>query len=171
MTEIKNPFYYGGVAEENYFCNRVSEIDILKRDISNGINILIYAPRRFGKTSLIIKTLKELKNRYIFIDMMSITDEIEFINAYFNAISVSLETTAEKTVRYFKNVLKIRPNINVSFDMDGKPSYSLSFAGNEKEKVLQEVMNIPYEHAKQSAKTIIVVLDEFQEISEVKKVL
>ncbi len=166
MSNAKNPFYYGGVAEETYFCNRVNEIETMKMDINNGLNLLIYAPRRFGKTSLVIKALKELKNRYIFIDLMGITDEVEFINAYFNAISTSLETTAEKTVRYFKKVLKIRPNINVIFDMDGSPSYSLTFARSEKENVLEEVMNILYEHAVLSKEKPIVVLDEFQEISK-----
>jgi uncharacterized protein len=166
MSNIKNPFYYGGLAEENYFCNRVNEIEILKQDINNGLNVLIYAPRRFGKTSLVIKTLKELKIRYIFIDLMGITDEIEFINAYFNAISTSLETTTEKTVRYLKDVLKIRPNINVTFDMDGSPSYSLSFARSEKENVFEEIMDILFRHAEHSKEKPIVVLDEFQEISK-----
>lgn len=166
MSFVKTPFYYGGVAKENYFCNRVDEIEIVKNDINNGLNILIYAPRRFGKTSLIIKALKELKNRYIFIDLMGITDDIEFINAYFNAISISLETTAEKTVRYFKKILKIRPNINVTFDREGSPSYSLSFTKSEKGNVFEEIMNIPFEHAKHSKEKPIVVLDEFQEISK-----
>ena len=150
MKNLKNPFYYGGVAEDSYFCNRNSEIDSLKKDIKNGINILIYAPRRFGKTSLIVKTLKELKSKYIFIDLMGITDETEFINAYFNAISTSLETSTEKTVTYLKQILKIKPNINVTFDMDGKPSYSLSFTKKEKEKILEEVISIPYEHVKKT---------------------
>ncbi|RKX86180.1 MAG: hypothetical protein DRP58_04795 [Spirochaetes bacterium] len=166
MSSTKTPFYYGGVAEENYFCNRVEEIEVVKKDINNGLNILIYAPRRFGKTSLVLKALKELNNRYIFIDLMGITDEIEFINAYFNAISISLETTTEKTVRYFKKVLKIRPNINITFDMEGSPSYSLSFTKSEKGNVLEEIMNIPFEHAKHSKEKPIVVLDEFQEVSK-----
>ena len=74
MTEVKNPFYYGGVAEETYFCNRVTEINSIKKDINNGLNILIYAPRRFGKTSLIIKALKELKNRYIYMDRIAVNE-------------------------------------------------------------------------------------------------
>lgn len=166
MANLKNPFYYGGLAEETYFCNRVNETEILKQDINNGLNVLIYAPRRFGKTSLVIKTLKELKTGYIYIDLMGITDEIEFINAYFNAISTSLETTTEKTVRYLKNVLKIRPNINVTFDMDGSPSYSLSFARSEKDNVFEEIMDILFRHAEHSKEMPIVVLDEFQEISK-----
>ena len=166
MISNKNPFYYGGVAEENYFCNRVNEIEILKKDIKNGLNILIYAPRRFGKTSLVLKALKELNSRFIFMDLMGITDEAEFINAYFNAISSSLGTTTEKTVGYFKKILKIKPNINVLFDSNGSPSYSLSFTKNEKDNVLEEIMDILLKHAEHSKEIPIVILDEFQEISK-----
>jgi hypothetical protein len=70
----KNPFYYGGSIENEYFCNRVDELKNLKTDILSGLNSLIYAPRRFGKTSLVLKSLKELKKtdgiKYIFLDLM-----------------------------------------------------------------------------------------------------
>ena len=49
---MRNPFYYGGLVRNKFFCNRIDELSELKEDILNGINVLIYAPRRFGKTSL-----------------------------------------------------------------------------------------------------------------------
>ena len=60
---MKNPFYYGGSVENEHFCNRVQEIKELKADISAGLNTLIYAPRRFGKTSFVLKTMRELKEQ------------------------------------------------------------------------------------------------------------
>ena len=59
----------------------------LKVDILSGLNTLIYAPRRFGKTSLVLKSLKELEQtdgvKYIFLDLMYLTSVEEFINKYF----------------------------------------------------------------------------------------
>lgn len=63
-------------------------------------------------------------------------------------------------------MLKIKPNINVAFDMDGSPSYSLSFTRSEKENVFEEIMDILFKHAEHSKEKPIVVLDEFQEISK-----
>ena len=83
----KNPFYYGGAIVDDHFCNRVDEIEELKGNIASGLNLLIYAPRRFGKTSLVLKTLEELKNdnvEYIFFDIMHISTLDEFINKYFS---------------------------------------------------------------------------------------
>lgn len=168
MPKNKNPFYYGGIAEKEYFCNRAKEIETIRKDISNGLNLLLYAPRRFGKTSLVLKALNKPGSKYIFVDLMSVTDESEFINTYFNAISKSLATTVEKTVRYFKNTLRLKPNINVSFDMSGTPSYSLTVGVKDKAPVLSEILDLPYLYAKTDGIKPVIVFDEFQEITKLK---
>ncbi len=162
---IINPFYYGGAITDEHFCNRVQELKELKQDINAGLNLLIYAPRRFGKTSFVLKALDELKDantKYIFLDLMYISTQEEFINKYFNAIAQSLEQSSEKVVKFFKSVVKLRPNINVNFDHIGTPSFSLALSDENKHTTLEEVMNSILDFAKKSK--IIVVFDEFQEI-------
>jgi len=159
-----NPFYFGGVVSGEHFCNRKSEIATIQSDLNNGLNLLIYAPRRFGKTSLIENTLQPINTHHIFLDMMSITDEKEFINDYFNAISTSLYTTTDKVINFFKNILNIRPNISVDFDQTGQAKYSLSFSVSEQPDVFREIVNIPNRYAIHQKKRVIVVFDEFQEI-------
>jgi len=161
---IKKPFHYGGTVDNQYFCNRTAETKELKTDIDTGLNLLIYAPRRFGKTSLVLHTLKQTDYQYIFLDFMSIVDDHEFINEYFNAISKSLNTTADKVVDFFKKILKIKPNISVDFDMSGNPSFKLNFLHKENATVLKEVLELPYLYAKHYNKRVVVVFDEFQEV-------
>lgn len=161
---IKKPFHYGGTVDNQHFCNRTAEIKELKTDIDIGLNLLLYAPRRFGKTSLVLHTLKQTDYQYIFLDFMSIVDDQEFINEYFNAISKSLNTTADKVVDFFKNILKIKPNISVDFDMSGTPSFKLNFLQKENSTVLKEVLELPYKYAKYHNKRVVVVFDEFQEV-------
>lgn len=162
-----NPFYYGGTIENKYFCNRVDELKDLKTDILSGLNSLIYAPRRFGKTSLVLKSLKELQTtddvKYIFLDLMYLTTVEEFINKYFNELAKNLEEPTDKIVNFFKSVLKIRPNINVSFDVSGSPNFSLALSGEDVSKTLEEVLNIPLSFANEGKK-IVIVFDEFQEV-------
>jgi len=168
MRKNINPFYYGGIAEDEYFCNRIDEIDDIKNSIDSGLNLLIYAPRRFGKTSLVFKTLKEIKCKYVYMDMMIISDESDFINEYFNAISQSLQTTTDKVINFFKSVLKIKPNINVSFDSVGNPTYSLEFLPQSSKTLFKEVLNIPYQYALKTDEKIVIVFDEFQEVNKIK---
>jgi len=162
---ITNPFYYGGAITDEHFCNRIQELKDLKQDIDAGLNILIYAPRRFGKTSFVLKTLDELKStntKYIFLDLMYISTQEEFINKYFNAIAQSLEQSSEKIVKFFKSIVKLRPNINVNFDHSGSPSFSLALSGEDKYNTLEDVMNSILNFAKDNK--VVVILDEFQEI-------
>ena len=164
MSMIKKPFHYGGVVSHEHFCNRASELKELKTDIDTGLNILLYAPRRFGKTSLVLKALKQTEYRYIFLDFMSIVDTEEFINEYFDAISKSLNTTADKVVNFFKKIIGIRPNINVDFDASGNPTFKLNFTHSESKAVLKEVLALPYQYAAYHNKKVVVVFDEFQEV-------
>ena len=163
-----NPFYYGGTIEDEYFCNRVDELKELKTDILSGLNSLIYAPRRFGKTSLVLKSLKELQKtddiKYVFLDLMYITTVEEFINKYFNELAKNLQEPTDKIVNFFKSILRIRPNINVSFDASGNPNFSLALSGEDLGKTLEEVLNIPLSFAA-GEKKIVIVFDEFQEIT------
>jgi AAA+ ATPase superfamily predicted ATPase len=51
---MKNPFYYssGSGIEQDDFCGQQREIEELRTDIESGMNTLVYAARRFGKTAL-----------------------------------------------------------------------------------------------------------------------
>ncbi|ACO04910.1 MAG TPA: ATP-binding protein [Persephonella sp.] len=164
---MRNPFYYGGIVSEKYFCNRENEIKELKKDILNGLNILIYAPRRFGKSSLVIHTLEKLKKekklKYIFVDLMGISSKEEFINEYFNAVAQSLEEPLDKVINFFKNVIKFRPVIRVTVDEYGRTKFHLEFSPEKTLETLEEVLDLPLFYAKKG-RNICIVFDEFQEI-------
>ena len=53
---MKNPFVYGETVSGDNFCDRVREMKELAADIKNGQNVIIFSPRRYGKTR------KRLKN-------------------------------------------------------------------------------------------------------------
>jgi len=164
MSIRKSPFYYGGVVKDEYFCNRSKETKELVADIDSGLNVLMYAPRRFGKTSLVLNALSKTEYSYVFLDLMSIVDAEEFINEYFNAISKGINTPSDKVVTLFKKVLGLRPNISVEFDMNGLPSFKLNFLHSESKKVLNEVLELPFRYAEHQNKKVVVVFDEFQEV-------
>ncbi len=160
---ITNPFYYGGTIKDKYFCNRVDELRNLKNDINAGLNTLIYAPRRFGKTSLVLKALNELEKessiKYVFLDLMYVSTVEEFINRYFNLLAKNLEEPTDKIINFFKSILKIRPNINVNFDINGTPNFSLSFNSDELNQTLEDVLNIPMAFTKGGKKVVIVLMN------------
>ena len=60
---VKNPFKYGEPVIGEDFTDRESECKEIAHDLYSGQNIILYSPRRLGKTSLIIEIEKRLKER------------------------------------------------------------------------------------------------------------
>ena len=52
-----NPFTYGALALDDAFTNRETELRDLVADMENGQDVVLYAPRRYGKSSLVIRAI------------------------------------------------------------------------------------------------------------------
>src|SRR3954465_8525187 len=63
MAVKANPFKYGPIALDDAFTDRDLEIAELCTDALNGQDVVIFAPRRFGKTSLVRRVAQELGRR------------------------------------------------------------------------------------------------------------
>lgn len=63
---IENPFILRGYISDAYFCDREKETIDLIREIKNGNNITLIAPRRIGKTGLVqhVYAQEEIKDKY-----------------------------------------------------------------------------------------------------------
>ena len=48
-----NPFLFGALALDESFADRREEIAELASDMRNGQDVVIFAPRRYGKSSLV----------------------------------------------------------------------------------------------------------------------
>ncbi|HEY4412922.1 MAG TPA: hypothetical protein VGN06_07985, partial [Gaiellaceae bacterium] len=57
---MSNPFNFGDVALDDGFTDRERDLAELKADIRNGQNVVVFAPRRYGKSSLIWRAAHEL---------------------------------------------------------------------------------------------------------------
>ena len=68
-----NPFKFGSIVEEPYFTNRVEEIKKVRSVLESENHLIISSPRRYWKTSLILKVVKELDRPFIDIDLQIIT--------------------------------------------------------------------------------------------------
>ena len=55
-----NPFRFGPLALDEAFTNRQTELDSLVADARNGQDVVVFAPRRYGKSSLVWRVAQEL---------------------------------------------------------------------------------------------------------------
>lgn len=160
-----NPFQYGSVVTGDQFCNRTQEIRELRSDIDNGLNVLIYAPRRFGKTSLVQEVVNNGPYLVLFYDLMGAVDKQSFTQGYFRSIARSLERSADRIVRVLKESLHFKPEVSATFDESGTPAFSVTISPGREEPILEEVLELPARLSEKRKKRVVVIFDEFQEIT------
>ena len=167
---MKNPFKYGETVTGEYFANRKKEICDIKSAIKSAQNMFIYSFRRMGKTSL-LKTVIELlkKDRSIvaiYVDLQRAASAGQFVETYSAAISrafITKEAKISKAGSFFKRIV---PSFEI--DADGKLRFSFDFSKTSQgiDKAIEEVYEIPQKIAVKYKKRVVVIFDEFQEISQ-----
>lgn len=162
-----NPFKYGTVVEDRSFINRKKEIAQIKDDLLNGNNIILYAPRRYGKTSLIKHILKDLKKsgvKTVYLDFFQVYSLENLIHLYASNIMANSGFSLKKIIKSLKTYIRgIMPSIGL--DDGGKPILSLSYdAKIPKEYSLLDVLDLPKKLNGKKEKWVV-VFDEFQEIN------
>ncbi len=161
---MKNPFRYGIAVDDPYFVGREQETNDIKAVLTGGQSLVMYSPRRFGKTSLVLRLLKELRKegyQTVYLDFFKVNSRSKFTQLYFNGIMSALPSW-EKALRQVSGFLKsLRPGM--SLDSMGNPSFTLQQA-NAQTYDITEVFDIPQKLA--GDKPWIVVFDEFQDINK-----
>lgn len=166
---MRNPFTLG-IVQKNDFCNRDKEIEDLLRSARNGDNIVLFSPRRYGKSSLITRVLDMLREEgflTVYVDLFPISSETDFVSRFsagvFRGIGRGADprTFAEKVKNIFNRLI---PTFEVKPD-----GYSISAKFDrttETGVLLDDLMDGIYKYVKKKKVRACVALDEFQEITE-----
>ena len=166
---MKNPFIFGDVVKGEYFTNREEEIKELTLDLLSGQNILVFSPRRYGKTSLILKVLNNLKKEDVipvYVDLFRITSVHTFVKIYTAAITKATATKLEEAVQFLKtNFPTIVPKVVVKTSEPAEFEFDFEAAKEDMDKVLDDLYDLPQKIAAKRKRQLIVVFDEFQEIA------
>ncbi len=106
-------FIVGQVAMGDNFWDRAYELEDIWDAIENGSHVLLSAPRRVGKTSIMRKMQHEPKEGYflIYIDTESADKENEFWHKLFHLLMEEKFIATTKTKA--KNILSILKNISI----------------------------------------------------------
>lgn len=164
---IDNPFPVTRYASPSLFCDREQELAILTGALRNGRHILLYSPRRFGKTGLIHHTFntlaKDRGTRTVFADIYAARDVHDFNTILVNAVHAALNPTVKQFLRNAGEWFgALRPT--VSFDeLSGKPRIGLERAEISREAATTtEIFRILNEQDR----TIYLAIDEFQQVAQ-----
>ena len=160
-----NPFKFGDPVEGEYYLPRPELDNLAYHFLSNRIHIVLIGPRRFGKTSFVINLLKKLEAEGYacpFIDIFNITSHRDFLQQMLRALKVKKNWT-ESAKKWLSSW---QPKISAEVDpISGQTSFGLTIdRGSEKD--VKEMIQDVLAGLKKLGEKVVVVIDEFQKISE-----
>lgn len=167
----KNPFLFGPIVSGDAFYDRVEIERQLFRAVSSGQNVLLYAPRRYGKSSLVARVVESLRREgraCLYFDMMKVNSLEHFLQSYASAALALKSRTSRSLGALGKFFRGLRPKITIGDQ--GEPSLSLDFSSPPDTRTLEDVLSLP-ESLGSPEKRVVVVFDEFQEIGRLSSTL
>ncbi|PIU22418.1 MAG: hypothetical protein COT14_01300 [Candidatus Diapherotrites archaeon CG08_land_8_20_14_0_20_30_16] len=154
---MNNPFVFGSVVKGNQFCNRQKEIAEISRICKSNNNLILVSPRRYGKTSLIVNALEQIKLQYVLVDCYRLDSKEDFVNRLITNYLFSLKQgNIIDKVKYLSKIL----DIEVEFKAKIVNVKIKKFDYSSLETLIVEI-----------SKDRLIVFDEFQAVFELDKTL
>jgi hypothetical protein len=174
MAAPTNPFLYGSLALDEAFTDRELEITELRSDLQNGQDVVILAPRRYGKTSLVWRVQQELLKKRVLVaqvDLMTTPTKErlaeKLAKTIHDDIASALYRAREAALGVFRG-LRVTPRVTLDPD-DASVSFGFD-VGHRREDVdatLERLFELPGELGAERKRRVVLVLDEFQEITDI----
>lgn len=166
-------FIFDRLVDSENICNLVKEQDALRRLVRRGAKVVVYAPRNYGKTSVIKNVIiEEFRQRHkrcfvFFADLLSVRS--------LESLTVRLRTAFEHSFAEsfpVRNILEsakhflaaLRPELSID-SLTGSPSLSLRISDDP---AGQTILSI-FRHVRGIVGELpgLIVLDEFQDLAHI----
>ena len=166
-----NPFTFGNLALDDAFVDRENELEALLGDLRSGQDVLLVAPRRYGKSSLAHRAVQAALREDILVascDLMRTPTKERFASALAKTIHDDLTSPVDKALDRAGGLfrgLRIRPTIEPDPD-DGDLSFSFRAgrSGADIDDTIERLLEVPGRIAAERKRRVAVVFDEFQEV-------
>ena len=167
-----NPFTFGALALDEAFTDREDELKELAADIRNGQDVLVFAPRRYGKSSLVLRAAQQALAKGVLVaycDLMKTPTKERFAGALAKTIYDDLVSPVgqaiEKASTLFRG-LRIKPTIEIDPD-DASLRFTFE-AGRARaagiDDTIEKLLELPGKIGAERKKRTALIFDEFQEV-------
>src|ERR1700754_4761771 len=165
-----NPFHFGNVVLDE-FADRESELAEVEADMRNGQDLVIFAPRRLGKSSLVLRAAagaRRKKALVAYLNVMTASNKTRLAErlaaAIYADVAAPKAKLKDKALAMFQG-LHIVPTITVD-PIDGRLSFSFGVGQVEADvdRTIEMLLELPAKIAAERGQRVVLILDEFQEI-------
>ena len=174
MAAAANPFHYGALALDEAFTDRAAELAELERDMLNGQDVVIFAPRRYGKSSLVWRVQQKVIAKRVLVahvDLMTTPTKEKLAEKLAEAIhedvASALYRARERALSVFRG-LRITPSILIDPNTGAVTfAFEPGLRREDVDATLERLLTLPGELGGERKRKVALVFDEFQEIVEI----
>jgi hypothetical protein len=164
MNNNINPFLTIGYISKKYFCDREYELQVLKKNVKNGINTTLISARRLGKSALIYRLFEDLEAENmacIYVDIYACSNLKDFIETLAAAIFNKFPLKRGIGKRFFDFLKSFRPIITYD-ELSGIPEIHFEFVQS---KECEHTLKNLFQFLDNQQIKIVLAIDEFQQIT------
>ena len=162
---MENPFKFGSIVENEFFTDRVKEVAYIRQFIESRNHLVLISPRRFGKSSVVLKAVKQAERQYINLNLQEVTSLSDFAAKLLREVYRihPMEKLRQWILRF-----RVIPTISTN-QLTG--ALEIGFQPTQDQRVLLEDVLALIENMHTEQDRLVVILDEFQEILEIAPAL
>jgi hypothetical protein len=171
-----NPFRFGDLALDDAFIDRDQELKELKADMRNGQNVVVFAPRRYGKSSLLWRAAHELiRSRQVLVaqvDLMKTPTKerlaANLAGSIYEDVASSVARARDRAAGLFRG-LRVAPTVTVNMDGSLAFGFQAGHTGEDIDATLEHLLQMPATLGAERGKRVALVFDEFQEVVKIDR--
>ena len=158
-----NPFQFGVLVDNEYFTDRINELREVQMSLNSANHLILISPRRFGKSSLVAKAVKMSGRPCLSLNMQNMLSVEDFASKLLREL---FRLYPMERIRHLMTHFRIIPTVSTNPITNG---VDVSFQPVMNSMVLLEDAMDLIEKVSTENKKLVVVLDEFQEILNIRK--
>jgi len=160
----KTKLFPSGIALGAAFCNREKERAYLKQCVENNEHVVLVAPRRYGKTSLIAQVIQETGVISVSIDLLLAPNASFVLEAILTGVSDACSQLIQEQGSVKDRIFSLFASFNPKLTLSALGQKLEFSTNNQTPSTISEALLLLEQAAQEADVQIIFAMDEFQQV-------
>ncbi|WP_457593370.1 AAA family ATPase [Hydrogenimonas sp.] len=167
---MRNPFRFDVEVSGSYFCGREEEIEMILEYIKNQTNLIMFAKRRVGKSSLIKEIFEHRLEKgmlYAHVDIYAVSNIRELYERLRAGIEEAIarsESSLERLARLVGELQELFVGAKVSLVVSGTPKVQIESTQRDYYGAIRDLFEGFFAFLQKKDRRAVIAIDEFQKI-------